>query len=121
MAEVIAESVTDVPNLGQVAEVLINGTDFVTRLLIVACFVIGIGLVIVGILMYQSHRRNPKFVPLDRVIMYVILGLLVLGIPFLGQIIAPTSSTIDIKKQQSSKHHVQDIDAPLELGNEFEH
>lgn len=104
------------PTVGEIAETLIEGTDFVTRFVLAACFIVGIGLIITGFLMYNAHRKNPKFVPLDRVVTYVILGAIVVAIPFLGHIFAPTSSTIDIKREQAAQYqYVHDIDAPLEI------
>lgn len=109
----------ETPTLGSIAEMLTEGTGVITRFVVAVCFALGIGLMIVSIHMYRQHRHNPKFVPLDRVVMYLVLGVLVLGIPFLGKIFGPTGSYLELDKHKPPC--ASNIDTPLELGNEFDH
>ena len=115
----------ETPTVGEIAAKLMIGTDVVTKLFLVACLVIGALLVITAITHFRNHYLNPKFVPLDRPIIYLILGLALFSIPFLGEIFLPTSSTIDVKKREAEKAAAAvcpvDVDAPLEMGNEFNH
>jgi preprotein translocase subunit SecG len=108
--------------IGSIAENMIAGTGVITRLMVVLCMVVGIGFMIISIHMYRQHRANPKFVPLDRPVMYLVLGLLVFGIPFLGQVFGPTGSVLELDKRKAASSSCSiNIDAPLELGNEFDH
>lgn len=100
------------PTIGSVAETLISGTGIVTRILMAVCMVLGVGMLIVSFSTYRVHRSNPKFVPLDRPIMYLILGLVIFIIPFLGDFFAPTGSILDLQKQEIQSVP-RDIDAPL--------
>lgn len=101
------------PTIGDLAERMIAGTDVVTRLMMAVCIAVGIGFMILSVSMYKTHRTNPKFVPLDRPVMYLILGVVVLAIPFLGQIFGPTGSVLDLKRNQIESLP-RNIDAPLE-------
>lgn len=112
---------SDVPTIGSIADKLTIGTDLLTRFMVAVCIVMGVGLIITGLTLYKAHRNNPKFVPLDRPVMYAVLGLLVILIPFLGEIFGPTGSSLDLKKRQAAESCPTNIDAPLELGNEFDH
>lgn len=118
------QSSEKVPTLGDIAGKLIIGTEFVTRLVLVACVTIGIILVISAFAYFRAHRRNPKFAPLDRPFFLLLFGLLLIAIPFLGEIFGTTTgSVLEIKKQETKARIAApvDIDAPLELGNEYEH
>jgi hypothetical protein len=114
-----------VPTLGDVAETLIVGTTFLTRLALAGCIAIGITLVISSFIYFRAHRQNPKFAPLDRPIFLLLFGVILLAIPFLGQIFGPTASIFDLKELEATKAQVAapiiDIDAPLEFGNEYDH
>lgn len=118
----LADSYDDVPTIADMANQLIIGTDTVTKLVLAACFVVGGILVVSAIGQFRSHYFSPKMVPLDRPIIYLLLGMALFFVPFLGDIFVPTSSTIDARKQQESARVCPvDIDAPLEFGNEFNH
>lgn len=112
-----------VPTLGEIAEKLIVGTEFVTRIVLVACVTLGIILIISAFTYFRAHQRNPKFAPLDRPFFLLLFGLILLAIPFLGNIFGPTGSVLELRKQETKSKMVApvDIDAPLELGNEYDH
>lgn len=111
------------PSLGSVAESLIIGTDAVTRLLHVVSIVMGCFLFIMAFSLIRAHRSNPKFIPLERPIIYMVLAVVLMAIPFFGKIFMPTGSTIDLQKQEECGHgvQIQDIDAPLDWGNDYDH
>ncbi len=110
-------------NLGDVANSLIVGTDFVTRLLHIASIATGAFLFIMAFSLLRSHRTNPKFIPLDRPIIYMCLGVILIALPFYGKLFTLTGSTIDLKKKEEYAIGVQpqDIDAPLDWGNDYDH
>lgn len=109
--------------LGEIANTLIVGTDFVTRIMLVATLVMGVGFILFSIGLFRTHWRNPKLVPLDRPIIYCVLGIVLCIIPFLGHIFGGTLSTLDLEKnphavtqhQQNTMHHGNyvDVDAPI--------
>ena len=108
------------PTIASIAEKLISGISVLTRFMMVVCMAVGVGFVIVSITTYKAHRANPKFVPLDRPVMYLVLGVVIFAVPFLGNIFGPTGSILDMEKRHAQSCP-SNIDAPLELGNEFEH
>lgn len=114
---------TEKPTLGSIADLLVVGTDAVTRLLHFASIVVGCFLFIMAFSLFRAHRLNPKFVPLERPIIYVFLGVILVALPFYGKIFMPTGSTLDLKAQEERAMGVQsnDIDAPLEWGNDYDH
>lgn len=112
-----------VPTIGEIAERFIIGTDFLTRLMLVASVAVGAMLVVTSITYFRAHRVNPKLAPLDRPLYYLVLGLVLIALPFFGDIFGPTGSVLELKKQEKAKTMSAplDIDAPLELGNEYDH
>lgn len=111
------------PTLASIADSLVVGTDAVTRLLHFASIAVGCFLFIMAISLFRAHRLNPKFVPLDRPVIYVFLGVILVVLPLYGKIFMPTGSTIDLKAQEERAMGVQshDIDAPLEWGDDYDH
>jgi len=105
---------------GDIARKLIVGTDILTRFFHFICVMVGIGLCVMTVSLYKMHQQNPKFMPLDRPILYFILGLVLISLPFWGNFIE-TGSTIEIKKKESKKYISRDIDAPLDWGNDYDH
>ena len=113
------------PSIASVAERLIITTDFVTNVMHIICIVVGMTLVIMSFFLYKAHRVNPKYVPLDRPVVYLLLGLVLLVIPFAGALFGPTGNSKDLVKQQKTQRSsgvtVYDVDAPLEWGNDYDH
>ena len=108
---------TEEPSVPSIGEKLMTATDVLTRLMLVACFVVGIGFIFVAFMQYRTHRRNPKFVPLDKPIWYLLLGIILLGVIFLEEIFGGgTGSILHLKKQQEQeiRHTSPDLDAPIE-------
>ena len=103
--------------LGSLAEKLVLGTDVVADVMHAACFVAGVALCILGLMLFKGHRDNPKFVPLDKPIMYLVLGLILFCIPFLHYFIAPTGYSVHGPKPKQVL--LNSIDTPLnELAQE---
>jgi hypothetical protein len=109
-------SLKEVPTIGEIAEKLIVGTDFITRLVLAGCVAVGAMLIVTSFIYFRAHRQNPKFAPLDRPIFYLLFGLILLALPFFGKIFGPTGSVLELKKKPSSSYEL-----PLEFGNEYNH
>lgn len=72
--------------LGGIADTLFVGADVLTRFFWVACILVGVFLLTGCMVHYKEHRNNPKVVPLFTVIVYLILGLVAISIPFLNRL-----------------------------------
>lgn len=99
-------------SIENLAHTMIDGVDIVTHALHAACIVIAIVLWVMAFGLWKAHRYNPKYVPLDKPLVYLILGFVLMGVPFLNRLFGPTASSIDLKQQAALQ--CMDIDAPLE-------
>jgi len=122
--EMARASLEEVPTFGDVAHVLIGGTDLLTRFVLAGALILGVGFIIFAISTYRQHRMTPKLVPLDRPILYLVLGLSLCCLPYLGDIFGGTLSTQDLRKKghpavaaskTKKSEYIWDIDAPLTL------
>jgi hypothetical protein len=115
----------DVP-LKEVSSTLLVGGDALTRVIWAACIVVGIMLIAAAFTQFQIHRRNPKLVPLTTPVMYLILGVAAIAIPFTNRIIdviegnpvgkgttPQLRSAPGAKRTQPQQYNPNDIDAPL--------
>ena len=118
-----AISAADTTSIGQVAEHLTFGTHLITQLMHVVSFCIGAALLVMGLLYVKAHRENPKFMPLDKVVLYIVCGVILLSLPFFNKIFGETGSAIDLQKREKQGHVIrsQDADAPLDFGNDYNH
>lgn len=107
---------TDQFGISLVAERLIFGAEFITRLLFVICIAMGIALIVMSVTFYRAHRFNPKMIPLGKPVMYLILGLAIASIPFLEHFVGGTGNPLVLKNKNVPEHkrQIYDIDAPLE-------
>lgn len=69
-------------SIGDVADNLLGPTSIVTKLVEIACYIIGLAFILVGIAQYKIHKQSPKLVPLTTPILLVVLGAVALGIPY---------------------------------------
>lgn len=102
------------PSIATIAGNITFGSNLLSRFMHFVCMVMGAGFFIMAFMQYRAHRDNPKFVPLGRPIMYLVLALVLFSIPFLGEIFgASTSSGKDLEKSKNKNVYYNDIDAPL--------
>jgi len=106
-------------NLGIIAERVHVAGEMVARLMVAVCVVMGITMICFAFFHYRTHRINPKLVPLGKPVMYLVLGLVILAIPFAEEILGKTgrSHVLEAKKQKETLHTPVDIDAPLVQDN----
>lgn len=81
-------------SLGEISDTLIGGADILAKVMWAACIIVGIGLIAAAFTQFQIHRSNPKLVPLTTPVMYVILGVIALCIPFGERILGYLDSYI---------------------------
>jgi hypothetical protein len=84
-------------SIGDIAENLLGPTSIVTKLVEIACYIIGLAFILVGIAQYKIHRQSPKLVPLTTPILLVVLGFVALGIPYTTQM-GKTGRTETVKE-----------------------
>jgi hypothetical protein len=72
--------------LGTFANTLLVGGGILTKLMWAVCIIVGIALIAAAFTQFQIHRRNPKLVPLMTPVLYLILGIIAIAIPFIGQV-----------------------------------
>jgi hypothetical protein len=108
------------PNIADIANNLIFGADILSNFLHAASIAMGVGFLIYSLVAFRNHYLNPKMVPLDRPIVYVILSIVLIAVPFLGRILEHETGRSHVQKTQgngdnsSSTSGYHDIDAPLQ-------
>lgn len=88
-------------SLGEIANNLISSAELVTGLLHAACIALGVGFTLYALIAYRNHHNNPKLTPLDRPIIYLVLGITLTAIPFLGHILEYDTGRAAVHKQGS--------------------
>jgi hypothetical protein len=110
--------------LSDVSQTLLVGGGVLTKLMWAVCIVVGIALIAAAFTQFQIHRRNPKLVPLTTPVLYLILGIVAIAIPFVSQIkgfltegqpgINNSSARSNYNPHNSNvNNNPNDIDAPL--------
>jgi len=69
-------------SIGDAADSLMTPVAIMTKLALLACYIIGIALILASIAQYKIHRQSPKLVPLTTPITLLLLGLTAVGIPY---------------------------------------
>lgn len=115
----------DGASLAHISKNLLVGGHILTKLMWAACIVVGIALIAAAFTQFQIHRRNPKLVPLTTPVLYLILGIVAIAIPFVPQFrgfLSPgqpglrgtqTAPPADPTRTQYTTTNTNDIDAPL--------
>lgn len=110
--------------LGDMAQSLLVGGGILTKLMWAVCIVVGIILIAAAFTQFQIHRRNPKLVPLTTPVLYLILGIIAIAIPFIGQakgflnggqkgIRGAPAATAPSASGAKQHYDPNDIDAPI--------
>ena len=115
-------------SLGDAAGILTSLGDVLSKVMWAACIIVGVALIAAGFTQFQIHRRNPKLVPLATPVLYLILGICAIAIPFIDRITdfvgdnkkkierSPAGSKDDGSnnpRNVNESHSVNDIDAPI--------
>lgn len=80
--------------MGKVSDIAFNLIDimtFVSSLLTVISISVGVWLLISALSFYKIHRSTPKAVPLWQPFGFVLFGLALIGLPFVGDFVGGTS------------------------------
>ncbi|HSX20833.1 MAG TPA: hypothetical protein VLG38_06920 [Gammaproteobacteria bacterium] len=105
--------------LSDVVGTLLTGGDVLSKLMWAVCIIVGVALIAAAFTQFQIHRRNPKLVPLTTPVLYLILGIVAIAIPFVGQMegFLGGAGRQGIKGEPAPNpkqvYNPNDIDAPL--------
>ncbi len=83
------------PSIGQAAENILIPTAILTKLLLIACYMLGAILIFMAVSQYKIHRHSPKLVPLTTPILLLILGIITVLIPFGSKIFGDSFSVAE--------------------------
>lgn len=101
--------------LSDVAETLMMGGDALTKVMWAACILVGVMLIAAAFTQFQIHRRNSKLVPLTTPVLYLILGIVSIAIPFIERVSGFLDDSNPSKTPAATQRNinVNDIDAPI--------
>lgn len=71
--------------LGAVTHNIMQPTTLLTDFAYLACYIIGLALIVGAGMQYRTHRMNPMQVPLSRVIFWLVFGIAIFVLPFVAQ------------------------------------
>ncbi|OGT34943.1 MAG: hypothetical protein A3F11_06225 [Gammaproteobacteria bacterium RIFCSPHIGHO2_12_FULL_37_14] len=69
---------------GRVAETLLEPIGVLSDLISTVCFVIGGAFLFASLIKYIEHRRSPLMVPISTVVYLLIIGLILVLLPFIS-------------------------------------
>jgi hypothetical protein len=92
--------------IGDVATNLMGPTEIVTKLVIVACYVVGLTLIFVAMAQYKIHRQSPKLVPLSTPVALLILGAVALLIPYATNMLEDSASAAKQNAGESERSNI---------------
>lgn len=72
----------DTLSFGQVAVNMTEPIEAVSGFVSIGCLIVGVGCIFASIVKYFEHRRSPLHVPISTVVWLLIIGLLLLLLPF---------------------------------------
>lgn len=90
----------DSKSFGDLANAAFTPTEIITKLMLVACYIIGAMLIFAALAQYKIHRQNPKFVPLTTPILLLILGIVCVLIPYTSKIWGESYSAVDTAEKK---------------------
>lgn len=90
-------------SFGEAAENLLGPTELLTKLFLLACYIVGIMLIFTAFVQYRLHRQNPKQVPLTTPVTLLILGVICALIPYGSKMFGITYSAVEQKGASDPK------------------
>lgn len=80
-------------SLGDVSKTLTGITGGLGKMMYGVSFVAGVAFILAGAVQYKYYRDNPQMIRLSTPIMYFLLGLALVALPFLGMISSASFAT----------------------------
>ena len=106
----ISLAAQDTVSMGVVAGNIHGSASILARVMWAACVIVGIILFFTAFTQFQTHRQNPKLVPLTTPAAYLILALLALAIPFAERIFGFKDADDQNDQTVESSENYVDID-----------
>ena len=91
-------------SLGEIAGNVHGSASILARFMWAACIIIGIILAFTAFTQFQTHRKNPKLVPLINPAVYLLLSLLTIGIPFADRIFGYQDADDESDKHNATQY-----------------
>lgn len=95
-----ASSLALASSLEQASQNLMGPTEILTKLVVVACYIVGVALIIFALAQYRQHRQSPKLVPLSTPIILLILGIVAVLIPYISVLSGQSFSAVERAKEE---------------------
>ncbi len=73
-------------SLGQAADNILVPLGALNQIIYTICYILGTAMLGGSLIQYKAHRDNPSNVRLTQPIMLLIIGLILIGIPYLVQV-----------------------------------
>ncbi|MFI4954810.1 MAG: DUF6750 family protein [Gammaproteobacteria bacterium] len=90
--------------LGDVADTILGSLGSVEQMIVVLCYIAGLGFAGAGILKFKQHKDNPTQVPLGAPIAMIFIAAALIYLP---QVIRTTGSTLFGGAQQSASQYLE--------------
>ena len=88
--------------LGQAADGLFGPVSVITMLMELACYIIGTSFCIGAIMQYRIHRQNPKLTPLMTPVIMLVVGVLLILVPYFSLLPGDSFSASEQEKRDSA-------------------
>lgn len=79
-----AQHKAGLPGIGNVAQNMMEPVSVMADLIDTACFVLGGSFVLASVVKYFEHKRSPLMVPISTVVFLFIVGIVLIGLPFVA-------------------------------------
>lgn len=94
-------------SLGEVAENILGPTAYLTQFIVFGCYILGVGLILGSVVQYRNHRQNPKLVPLTTPVLLLLLGIVLLVLPYISTHSGESWSASEEAKKKGSTEEEQ--------------
>lgn len=91
-------------SLGDVADTVLDSLGSVEQMIVVLCYIAGLGFAGAGILKFKQHKDNPTQVPLGAPIAMIFIAAALIYLP---QVIRTTGTTLFGGSQQSASQYLE--------------
>lgn len=79
-----AQQKAGLPGIGNVAQNLMEPVSLMADFIDTACFVLGGSFILASVVKYFEHKRSPLMVPISTVVFLLIVGIVLVCLPFVA-------------------------------------
>jgi intracellular multiplication protein IcmD len=91
-------------SLGDVADIIMESLGSVEKMIVVLCYIAGLGFAGAGIMKFKQHKDNPSQVPLGAPIAMIFIAA---GLIYLPQVVRTTGATLFGGTQESAGQYLE--------------